>query len=144
MRAIKSNNRMKQLMITISMLLFLFTSASLYSQQTAGERATDKAPNNSESVITLPSSQVGYDVLQSSPVKFDRNTLLNYSIPYEMDVVIKVYDKEGMELKTLVNELQSEGTHNINLNSAALKDGIYFYQLTIGNYNEVKKIMLVN
>jgi hypothetical protein len=122
-----------------SMLLFLFLSAgNLYSQQTAG--------NNGEgaSELTIASSQVGYDVMQSAPVKYDRNTLLTYSIPYPMDVEIKMFDNNGMELKTLVNEEQNAGTHNLSFNTAGLRDGVYFYQLTIGNYTEIKKIMLEN
>ena len=139
---------MKQLIETFSMLLFLFTACNLYSQQVAGMDPADLAANISSSkgasVITLPVSQLEFEVLQSNPVKYDRNTLLSYSIPKEMDVEIKLYDKEGMDLKTLVSEMQNPGTHIIDINSAKLKDGIYFYQLTIGTYSEIKKIILVN
>ncbi|HEY3251759.1 MAG TPA: T9SS type A sorting domain-containing protein [Ignavibacteria bacterium] len=139
MRAIKSKTSMKQLTVTFSMLLFLFLAAdNVYSGQ-----KPDK-DGEGASVNTIASSQVGYDVMQSAPVKYDRNTLLSYSIPFPMDVEIKLFDNAGMELKTLVREEQYEGTHNINFNSANLRDGVYFYQLTIGSYTETKKIMLVN
>lgn len=146
MKAIRTKNTMKQLIMTFSMLLFLFTAGNLYSQQVAGIEPADIAADNSEraSVNIHPVSQLGFEVLQINPVKYDRNTLLSYSIPMEMDVEIKLYDKEGMELKTLVSEMQNAGTHIIDLNPAELKDGIYFYQLTVGTYTEIKKIILVN
>jgi len=144
MIAIKPNNSMKQLIVTFSMLLFLFTACNLYSQQ-AGVRQINRADINIEvaSVNTLPASELGIEVLQSSPVKYNRKTLLTYSIPMEMYVVIKLYNKEGMKLRTLVSEKQSAGTHKI-LNLSELNSGIYFYQLTIGSYSEIKKIILVN
>src|SRR4030095_2601356 len=136
MRAINSKNMMKQL-INISMLLFLLSTASLYAGEITGD-------GEGASVNTIPSSMLSYEVLQSAPAKFDRNTLLTYSIPKPMDVVIKIYDNAGMEMATLVNEEQNAGTHNLILTSANLKDGVYFYMLTIGSYQEIKKIMLVN
>jgi len=143
MKAIKTKNTMKQLIVTFSMLLFLFTACNLYSQQVR-VKPTEKVSNKNlgASVNTHTASQLGSEVLQISPVKYDRNTLISYSIPRDMDVEIKVYDEKGMELKTLVSEMQNAGTHNINL--AELKNGTYFYQLSIGNYSEIKKINLVN
>jgi len=144
MKAIKTKNSMKQLIVTFSMLLFLFTAGNLYSQQ-AGLRQTDRADINIEgaSINTLPASELGIEVLQSSPVKFDRKTLFTYSIHSEMFVEIKLFNKEGVKLRTLVSEKQNAGTHKI-LNFAELDGGIYYYQLTIGTYSEIKKIILVN
>jgi len=138
MNAIKSKNRMKQLILTISVLLFLFAASDLYSQQTAGS-GPKAMPGNGAS-ITAPVSELAYDVLLSEAVKYDRSTLLSYSIPAEMLVAFKLYDKSGVELKTLVYENQKAGTHSIDIGSACPKDGVYFYKLTIGNYSEVKKV----
>jgi hypothetical protein len=147
MKAIKTINTMKQLIGFFSMLLFLFSAGNLYSQQVAGVDPADIAANMStESAVinTRPVTQLSYDVFYSAPVTFDRNTLLSYSIPMEMDVEVKLYDKDGIDLKVLVSEMQKPGSHVIDLTSAKLKDGIYFYQLTIGTYTEIKKINLLN
>ena len=144
MKAIKTKNSMKQLIVTFSMLLFLFTAGNLYSQQ-GGVRQILRADINigGASVNTLPASELGIEVLQSIPAKFDRKSLLTYSIPMAKYVEIKLYDKNGMKLSTLVSEKQNAGTHQI-LNFVELDGGIYYYQLTVGTYSEIKKIMLVN
>jgi hypothetical protein len=143
MKAIKTKNTMKQLIISLSMLLFLFTACNLYSQQVR-VKPTEKVSNKNlgASVNTKHTTQLGSDVLQSIPVQYDRNTMLSYSIPREMDVEIKVYNKNGLEIKTLVSEMQIPGTYKINLSE--LKNGTYFYQLTIGSFSEIKKIILAD
>jgi hypothetical protein len=110
MKAIKPKNLMKQLIITLSMLLFLFTANDLYSQQVRvkpSEKAADKGFG--ASVNTISPSQLGIEILQISPEKYDRNTQISYSILRDKYVEIKIYDKKGMEIKTLVNEIQNAG-----------------------------------
>jgi|SRR4030095_1869951 len=134
MKAIKTRTTMKHL-IRLSMLLFLLANNGiLYSQKTSIHDNPGAAAN------TIPSSLVGYEAFQSEPVLFEAGTLISYSMPVEMDVEFKVFDKLGRELTTLVSEIQQPGSHEISLKDAKLKPGIYFYMLTMGNYNEVKKI----
>lgn len=139
MEAIKTRKILKQLTISLSMLLFLFASSDLYSQN-----PVSKHGNPNAAAYTIPSSLIGYEVMLSNPVPFNANTLISYSIPVPMDVEFRLFDNLGRELQTLVSEIQNAGTHKINLKDANLKDGVYFYMLTIGNYTEVKKIELKN
>jgi hypothetical protein len=144
MKAIKTKNSMKQLIVTFSMLLFLFTAGNLYSQQ-SGVRQINRTDINigGASVNTLPASELGIEVLQSIPDKYDRKSLLTYSITKGMYVEIKLYNKDGVKLGTLVSEKQNAGTHQI-IDFSELNKGTYYYQLTIGTYTEIKKIILVN
>lgn len=137
MKAIKSRTTMKHLTTTLSMLLFLL-AGSLYSQQSNSIHDNPGATAN-----TIPSSQIGFEALQSAAVPFDQNTLISYSMPVAMDVEFKVFDKLGREMVTMVNEIQSPGSHSISLKAANLKSGIYFYMLSMGNYTEIKKIAIV-
>jgi hypothetical protein len=137
MKAIKSRTTTKHLKTTLSMLLFLL-AGSLYSQN-----LNSIHDNPGASANTIPSSQIGFEALQSAAVPFDQNTLISYSMPVAMDVEFKVFDKLGRELTTLVNEIQSPGSHTITLKTANLKAGIYFYMLSMGGYTEVKKIAIV-
>lgn len=139
MNAKRTENSTKQLIITLSMLLFLLSSGNLYSQHEGFRKPA--AMVKTASVSTLPVSELSTEILQSKPVEIDRNTLLSYSIPREKFVEIKLYDKRGIELMTVLSDYQTAGTHII-LNLTELDYGTYYYQLSIGDYSEIKKIVL--
>jgi hypothetical protein len=63
---------------------------------------------------------------------------------------LKVYDVLGNEITTLVNEMKSAGNYEVTFNTAdqssgkfSLSSGIYFYKISIGNYTQTKKMMLI-
>ena len=64
-----------------------------------------------------------------------------------LNVVLKVYDVLGNEVATLVNEEQTAGTYEVEFYTSFFKhlpsSGIYFYQLSAGNYRETKKMVLL-
>ena len=75
-------------------------------------------------------------------------------------VTLKVYDILGNVVKTLVNQYQSQGKHDINFsaiggsasggNASNLESGIYFYRLSVvnpanqsENYIATKKMLMI-
>ncbi len=80
---------------------------------------------------------------QNYPNPFNPSTTIKYQIPKESFVTLKVYDAIGREVATLVNKQQSIGYYNINFNAANLSSGIYFYQITAGDYTSVKKMLML-
>jgi hypothetical protein len=58
-------------------------------------------------------------------------------------VTLNVYDVLGRKVASLINEYQTAGSHTLNFNAASLASGIYFYRLEAGNYNSVKKMILM-
>jgi hypothetical protein len=58
-------------------------------------------------------------------------------------VTLNVYDVLGKEVATLVNEVKSAGEYEVEFSSAGLTGGIYFYQLSAGNFSEIKKMVLL-
>ena len=61
-------------------------------------------------------------------------------------VSIKVYDVQGREVSTLVNEYKHAGSYDITFSSnssVSLPSGIYFYKLVSGDFTEVKKMTLI-
>jgi len=85
-----------------------------------------------------------FSLMQKYPNPFNSNTIIEYSIPKECLVKMKIYDVLGSELLTLVNENKSEGKYQIRFDGTNLPSGIYFYSLIAGNYKEVKKIIKLN
>jgi glucose/arabinose dehydrogenase len=84
-----------------------------------------------------------YRLEQNYPNPFNPVTTIRYSIPKQSLVTIKIYDALGRELKTLVNENNSAGTHEVNWNADTYPSGIYFYKLTTTEFTEEKKMVLI-
>jgi photosystem II stability/assembly factor-like uncharacterized protein len=84
-----------------------------------------------------------YSLSQNYPNPFNLSTTINYSLPMRSNVIIKVYDILGREIKTLVDGDQDVGDHKVVFNSSALPSGIYIYKLKTGNFVLSKKILLV-
>jgi hypothetical protein len=58
-------------------------------------------------------------------------------------VQLKIYDIMGREVQTLVNERLQPGTYELTFDGSNLTSGVYFYQLTSGNFKETKKLLLL-
>ncbi|MCB0750364.1 MAG: T9SS type A sorting domain-containing protein, partial [Ignavibacteriae bacterium] len=59
------------------------------------------------------------------------------------NVKLIVYDILGREVTTLVNQKQKPGNYEVEFNARNLTSGIYFYRITAGTFNEVKKMILL-
>lgn len=84
-----------------------------------------------------------FTLYQNYPNPFNPTTKINYSIPKESIVTIKVFDVLGKEVTTLVNQRHTVGHHQIELNANNLSSGIYFYNLQAGDYVETKKMIFL-
>ena len=72
------------------------------------------------------------------PNPFSKSTLIGYNLIGSGNVVLKVYNFLGQEVRTLVNENQTAGKHSVvwdgTHNSGEKKDpGIYFYTIKLKN-----------
>jgi hypothetical protein len=85
----------------------------------------------------------GYSLSQNYPNPFNPITTINYSIPQNGLVSIKVYDILGREVITLVNEEQKVGRHSIEFDGRRLSSGIYLYKIQAGEFLQTKKMLLI-
>ncbi|MBX7042381.1 MAG: FG-GAP-like repeat-containing protein [Ignavibacteria bacterium] len=84
-----------------------------------------------------------YDLSQNYPNPFNPVTTINYDLPNDGIVTIKVYDIIGREVKTLVNEMKTAGYYKVQFNAADLASGAYFYQMQAGEFVAVKKFVVL-
>jgi len=64
-------------------------------------------------------------------------------LPITLHVKLKVYNAFGQQVMTVIDEMQSAGAKTVSLNALNLAAGVYYYQLTAGEFSEVKKMILV-
>jgi glutamine cyclotransferase len=92
-----------------------------------------------------------YDLAQNYPNPFNPSTKIRWQVPVSSWQTIKVFDVLGKEIATLVDDYKEAGKHEIefsiksvmNGNGKEISSGIYFYQLSAGNYLETKKMMIL-
>ena len=80
---------------------------------------------------------------QNYPNPFNPTTVINYQIPINGFVLLKVFDLLGHKISTLVNEQQKAGNHSVNFDAVKLTSGIYFYSLQFDKYVATKKMLLI-
>ncbi len=85
-----------------------------------------------------------YTLSQNYPNPFNPSTRINYTLPVEGNVTLKIFNVLGEEVRILVNnELQSSGKHTLDFNASGLPTGVYLYRLQAGDFVQVKKMMLL-
>jgi len=84
-----------------------------------------------------------YQLYQNYPNPFNPSTIISYQLKKAGMVTLKVYDVLGNEVSVLVNSFQSEGMHKVEFNSANLASGIYFYRIQTGEFNSIKKMVII-
>ncbi|MBE2217818.1 MAG: T9SS type A sorting domain-containing protein [Ignavibacteria bacterium] len=104
-------------------------------RQTAGTRESFDFTD-----LTTPKS---YELSQNYPNPFNPSTTIEFSVPKDAAVTLKIYDVLGKEVATLVNEQKPTGTYIVNWNASNFSSGLYFYKLTAGDFNQTKKMFLV-
>ncbi len=84
-----------------------------------------------------------FSVKQNFPNPFNPTTKIEFAIPTDNHVQIKVFNVLGMELATLLNEHRQAGTHSVEFDASNLSSGIYFYKIVSGEYSEMRKMILL-
>jgi hypothetical protein len=88
-----------------------------------------------------------YALNQNYPNPFNPETMITYEIPEGVFVNLKVFDILGREVIDLVSENKSPGRYQVLWNGQnrfgnPAVSGIYFYQLSTGEYKQTKKMIL--
>jgi hypothetical protein len=84
-----------------------------------------------------------YKLEQNFPNPFNPSTTIQYELPKDSKVTLKIYDILGSEVVTLVNEEQEAGYKEVNFNASYYASGIYIYRLIVDKYISTKKMMLI-
>lgn len=84
-----------------------------------------------------------YYLSQNYPNPFNPTTFINYELPINGFVSLKVFDVLGRDVATLVNEEKFAGEYQVEFSSENLSSGIYFYTLNSGAYTKTRKMMVL-
>ena len=95
--------------------------------------------------ITSISSEIPekFSLFQNYPNPFNPMTKIKFDIPKAFNAKLAVYDILGKEVAVLVNDNLKPGSYEVELNSADLPSGTYFYRLITEGFSETKKMTLI-
>ncbi|MCX6164012.1 MAG: T9SS type A sorting domain-containing protein, partial [Ignavibacteriae bacterium] len=99
--------------------------------------------NSTNITNNIPGIPKNFDLHNNYPNPFNPSTKIQFDVPKNSIVKINVYDITGREITTLVNDFRNAGRYEVQFNASNLSSGIYFYKMQAGDYNAVKKMMLI-
>ncbi len=84
-----------------------------------------------------------FSLSQNYPNPFNPLTTIEFGIPKEAKVTLKIYDALGSEVETIVNDKMEPGYYKYLWNALNYASGVYFYRLTAGSFVSTKKLLLL-
>ncbi len=98
----------------------------------------------SGSLSGIPSTNhYSYFLANNYPNPFNPSTTIEYEVPSNSFVTLRVYDVLGREVETLVNETKGPGEYSVKFDGDKFPSGVYFYRMSAGNYTSIKKALLI-
>jgi Secretion system C-terminal sorting domain len=126
----KFNFKAPTVLFTLSLIVLLFS----FSEGTQKNKS-DKSQSTSE--IS------SFNLQQNYPNPFNPTTQINYAIPIESHVKLKIYNMLGNEVATLVDEVKPAGEFTVKFDASSLASGVYIYRLQTDYSVATKKLTLI-
>jgi hypothetical protein len=86
---------------------------------------------------------IDYRLSQNYPNPFNPVTIINYQLPAKSNVQIGIYTMLGQKVAVLVNRKEAVGNYEVEWDASGLAAGIYYYKLIAGDYQQVRKMVLI-
>jgi hypothetical protein len=80
---------------------------------------------------------------QNYPNPFNPVTTIKFQIARVEYTTLKIFNILGREVATVIAQSLSPGQYSYRFDAENLATGIYYYQLTTGDYQAVKKMILI-
>jgi len=99
-------------------------------------------------IVTVSVNAIAGALSQNKPNPFNPTTTIRFTLPTREDVTLVIYDTNGQLVRTLVNEAEGSGAHEVTWDGRdddgfAVGSGVYFYRLHAGKLMESKKMVLL-
>ncbi len=100
-------------------------------------------------VLDIQTTPTEFALLQNFPNPFNPETTIGYELAESADVTLQIYNVVGQVVRTLIAaEPQSVGRYQVRWDGmddrgTSVSSGIYFYQISAGKFQDVRKLMLL-
>jgi hypothetical protein len=90
--------------------------------------------------IPLPEE---FSLAQNYPNPFNPKTRIEFTLPTDAKVAIKVFNILGEEVASLVDRVLEAGYQSVDWDAAGMPSGIYLYRITAGSFSASRKMLLL-
>ncbi len=84
-----------------------------------------------------------FELSQNYPNPFNQTSIFRFQCSMKGLVNVSVYDITGREVQALVNETLTPGTYEVRFDGSGLNSGVYFVRMTAGEFNAVRRMVLI-
>ncbi len=123
--------------------MFTGTTRHLNTQISIGFLVDTLLRNPTVSVENKNILPTSYSLSQNYPNPFNPSTVVQFQLPIDGYVTLKVYNTLGSEVAILVNDHKKAGTYKIEFCPTTLSSGVYFYRIVANDFSSTKKLMLL-
>ena len=95
---------------------------------------------NLTQIMPIPND---FSLSKAYPNPFNPVTTLNFGIPHEPEVFLKIYNLQGREVSSLIDGNMEAGYHSVVWNANSAASGVYFVKMIAGDFVSTQKLMLI-
>jgi hypothetical protein len=86
---------------------------------------------------------VSFKLEQNYPNPFNPVTNISFTLPQLGIVELRVFNSLGIEVAALLNSFMNAGNYSVSFDASGLPSGVYFYTLSVNNFSETKKMLMI-
>jgi hypothetical protein len=91
-----------------------------------------------------PARAADFRLLGNYPNPFNPSTRIEFTVPFDTRISLKIYNTLGQEVAALADNLQiGPGLYAYNFDASDLPSGVYIYRLSSGDFSDAKKMIMV-
>ena len=85
----------------------------------------------------------GYALHQNYPNPFNPVTVIEFETPEAGYVLIELYNSVGQKVRDIFAGELPAGYHKVRFDASGLSSGVYFYRMSAGKFNAVRKMVIM-
>jgi len=122
---------------------YIFIASAVDGKEVETGGVLFKAPYNMVVGLDENTTEIEAELSQNVPNPFNQKTEFHYNLKRNGMVSLNIFDLHGRKIVRLINEFQVKGNYSKTFDAGHLPEGVYFYQLSVGNEAVATKKMVI-
>jgi hypothetical protein len=125
------------------LLIILLSFSQLLAETGEGVSEVGTLSSIAVGIEDENTTPVEYFLNQNYPNPFNPSTEISFSLAKSSFVIMEIYNSLGQKVAALLNKNIDPGRHKVKFNASNLSSGIYYYKIQAGEFQSVKKMLLI-